>query len=49
LIFSGEQLIAVADLWLDHSVQATSAARNRGRLFWRSGNPLPMSPVCVMW
>ena len=34
LIFSGEQLIAVADLWLDASVQATPAAQHRARLSW---------------
>ncbi|TLY79991.1 MAG: tRNA(Ile)-lysidine synthetase, partial [Gammaproteobacteria bacterium] len=34
LLFSGEQLIAVADLWLDASVQATAAAPRRARLLW---------------
>ena len=34
LIFAGERLIAVADLWLDESVQARSATRRRGRLVW---------------
>ena len=34
LLFSGEQLVAVADLWLDASVQATAAAPRRARLLW---------------
>ena len=32
---AGAQLIAVADLLLDETVQATSAARHRGRLRWK--------------
>ncbi len=32
---SGAQLIAVADLLIDASVQRTSATRNRARLYWR--------------
>jgi tRNA(Ile)-lysidine synthase len=35
LLFSGTQLVAVADLLLDATVQATSATRHRGRLFWK--------------
>ena len=30
---AGRQLLAVADLWLDETVQATSATRHRGRLY----------------
>jgi tRNA(Ile)-lysidine synthetase-like protein len=35
LLFSGAQLVAVADLMLDAAVQATPATRHRGRLFWK--------------
>jgi tRNA(Ile)-lysidine synthetase-like protein len=34
LIFAAETLIAVADLWLDESVQASAASRQRARLIW---------------
>ena len=34
LVFSGAQLVAVADLWLDAAVQAEPAARRRARLVW---------------
>jgi tRNA(Ile)-lysidine synthase len=34
LIFGGAKLLAVADLWLDESVQAGPAARDRARLVW---------------
>ena len=34
LLFDGERLIAVADWWLDESVQAHGASRQRARLFW---------------
>jgi len=34
LIFAAETLIAVADLWLDESVQASAASRRRARLIW---------------
>ena len=34
LIFAAERLIAVADLWLDESVQASAASRRRARLIW---------------
>ena len=34
LIYSGAKLVAVADLWLDESVQAGPAARRRARLVW---------------
>ena len=34
LVFSGTRLVAVADLWLDASVQAGAAARRRARLVW---------------
>jgi tRNA(Ile)-lysidine synthase len=34
LLLDGERLIAVADLWLDESVQAQSASRQRARLVW---------------
>jgi tRNA(Ile)-lysidine synthase len=35
LLFAGEQLIAVADLWLDASVQAAAGAKHRASLLWR--------------
>jgi len=35
LIYAGERLIAVADRWLDASVQATDATRNRARIRWQ--------------
>jgi tRNA(Ile)-lysidine synthase len=35
LLFAGEQLIAVADLWVDASVQAAAGARRRASLLWR--------------
>jgi tRNA(Ile)-lysidine synthase len=34
LLFSGARLVAVADLWLDASVQAGATARRRARLVW---------------
>jgi tRNA(Ile)-lysidine synthase len=34
LIFAGTRLVAVADLWLDESVQAQEATPLRGRLRW---------------
>ena len=34
LIFAAETLIAVAGLWLDESVQASAASRQRARLIW---------------
>jgi tRNA(Ile)-lysidine synthase len=34
LIFNDEQLIAVADRWLDSSIQATSTSQARARLHW---------------
>jgi tRNA(Ile)-lysidine synthase len=34
LVYSGARLIAVADLWLDASVQAGPRARRRARLVW---------------
>ena len=36
LLFDGGRLIAVADLWLDESVQARSTSRRRARLLWRA-------------
>jgi tRNA(Ile)-lysidine synthase len=36
LLFAGERLLAVADLWLDESVQASPKSRRRGRLIWRA-------------
>lgn len=36
LIFCGDTLVAVADRWLDASVQAGAATRRRGRLTWRA-------------
>jgi len=35
LVCSGERVLAVADLWLDESIQAGPGARRRGRLRWR--------------
>ena len=35
LLFAGTQLLAVADLWCDQSVQAQDASPRRGRLRWR--------------
>jgi tRNA(Ile)-lysidine synthase len=35
LVFAGAQLVAVADLWLDASVQATAGARNRATVVWK--------------
>jgi tRNA(Ile)-lysidine synthase len=34
LVYGGAQLLAVADLWLDESVQAGPATRRRARLLW---------------
>jgi tRNA(Ile)-lysidine synthase len=34
LVYAGERLIAVADRWLDESVQATAASTRRARLTW---------------
>lgn len=34
LVFSGTRLVAVADLWVDESVQAGPATRRRARLVW---------------
>lgn len=39
LVFANDRLIAVADRWLDHSVQATSATPHRGRFRWRRHEP----------
>ncbi|MBS0581015.1 MAG: tRNA lysidine(34) synthetase TilS [Proteobacteria bacterium] len=36
LLYAGEQLLAVGDLWLDESVQAVAASPRRGRLTWRA-------------
>ncbi|HKD55132.1 MAG TPA: tRNA lysidine(34) synthetase TilS, partial [Steroidobacteraceae bacterium] len=38
LVFDGERLVAVADLWLDESVQAPAASARRGRLVWRASH-----------
>jgi len=35
LVFGGRRLLAVADRWVDASVQAGPAARRRGRFLWR--------------
>ena len=35
LVCADERVLAVADLWLDESVQAAAGARRRGRLHWR--------------
>ncbi len=34
LVFNDEQLVAVADRWVDHSIQATSTTQSRARLHW---------------
>ena len=34
LVYAGRRLVAVADRWLDESVQASSASRRRARLVW---------------
>jgi tRNA(Ile)-lysidine synthase len=39
LIFNDDQLIAVADRWLDHSIQATSTSQSRARLYWHRNAP----------
>jgi tRNA(Ile)-lysidine synthase len=39
LIFAGARLVAVADLWLDASVQAAAGAAARARLSWKRGSP----------
>jgi tRNA(Ile)-lysidine synthase len=44
LLYAGARLIAVADLWLDESVQATGAGAARARLAW---DVLPCTPVVV--
>ena len=36
LVYSGARLLAVADLWLDESVQARPGGRRRARLVWTS-------------
>jgi tRNA(Ile)-lysidine synthase len=46
LVFAGEQLLAVADLWLDESVQAGPASRRRARLRWTSERPTPRRQMC---
>lgn len=35
LIYSGERLLAAADLWCDESLRAGPGSRRRGRLVWR--------------
>ena len=35
LVCSGQRVLAVADLWLDESIQAGPGARRRGRFRWR--------------
>jgi tRNA(Ile)-lysidine synthase len=37
LLYGGERLLAVADLWLDESVQAGPRARRRARFAWTAG------------
>jgi tRNA(Ile)-lysidine synthase len=39
LVYSGARLVAVADLWLDASVQAGPRARRRARLVWSGAAP----------
>ncbi|MBX5463114.1 MAG: tRNA lysidine(34) synthetase TilS [Steroidobacteraceae bacterium] len=38
LLFSGARLVAVADRWLDASVQPTASTRKRGRIRWQVAN-----------
>jgi tRNA(Ile)-lysidine synthase len=40
LIYAGEQLVAVADRWVDESVQARPSSTRRARLVW---SPAPYS------
>jgi tRNA(Ile)-lysidine synthase len=35
LLFAGDKLVAVANLWLDASVQATAASKARGTVVWQ--------------
>lgn len=42
LVFDGEHLVAVADLWLDESVQAHAASAHRGRIVWRAAGSARM-------
>ena len=35
LLFAGEQLVAVADLWNDASIQAHAGSKRRARMTWR--------------
>jgi tRNA(Ile)-lysidine synthase len=37
LVYAGGRLVAVADRWLDESVQASPASRRRARLVWSAG------------
>lgn len=37
LLFAGDQLLAVADLWHDASLQASESRVDRGRFVWRRG------------
>ncbi len=39
LIFAGEALVAVADLWLDESVQASPTVAHRARVLWTRSAP----------
>ncbi len=45
LLYAGARLIAVADLWLDESVQATRASAARARLAWQHPGPRMCYPV----
>ncbi|HTV53208.1 MAG TPA: tRNA lysidine(34) synthetase TilS, partial [Steroidobacteraceae bacterium] len=40
LITQEERVLAVGDLWLDASIQASPATRRRGRLVWHRDRPL---------
>jgi tRNA(Ile)-lysidine synthase len=37
LVYAGRRLVAVADRWLDESVQASPASKRRARLMWSAG------------
>lgn len=41
LVYGGARLLAVADLWLDQSVQAQAASRRRARFVWTRGRAVP--------
>lgn len=44
LVYGGTQLLAVADLWLDESVQAHPGTRRRARLVWSRAAAVESAP-----